>query len=160
MPWVCCRLEGVKPNSSWLQQSESSQHTGAARPCGRAVIFYPEPWVRQEGPSDRDREDADTQAVLLAPVYGQMHWRGRGLLELMVPNTSWAAGWHLFVPLWGWPADVSSESSLCALQSGSVASAVPQAGWRGWSLQRNMLRQAQPGWPHIKSILGWKQIKS
>lgn len=36
----------------------------------------------------------------------------------------------------------------------------PRLGWKVCSLQRNMLRQAQPAWPHIKSILGWKQIKS
>lgn len=50
-----CHVHGAdwkELNPTHAVSSVSSQHLGAARPCGRVVIFHPEPWVTQAKPSD------------------------------------------------------------------------------------------------------------
>lgn len=78
---------------------------------------------------------------------GTQHFLTSGMVASLCPSTSEKPMWALNAP-----------SVLCKVATWPLPS--PQLGWKLWTLQRNMLRQAQPGWPHVKSILVWKQIKS
>lgn len=135
------------------------------RPHGQAGDFlFLNPGVRVEKHSDEDGERMLMLRLFRRPLHVDWHpgdnegsWVHSSSQRHMEPVDKQDG--CLFVSCY-WTVNMSlnAPSMLCKVVMWPLL--FPRLGWNVWSLQGNMLRQAQLGWPLIKSILLWKQIKS